>query len=413
MDNYRKMRFSLGSALLGEGNFSFDYGVDNHGQTWWYDEYQIALGKAVSAPINILDKNNKIFKKGIWRRDFENGIVVVNSTDANQNYVFTDEVFSKINGAQDRSVNNGAKINLVSLMGQDAVILLGDLSGRKIPVSSATSPVTSTVSSGSSAAGLIKNSAFNNGAFIRVFNSRGDQTQSGFFAYDSRYPGGAQIIITDIDNDKADETLVNSKGVIIIYRGAQILRSFKPFDNKFSGDISLAVADLESDGSQEIIIGAGRGGGPQVRIFNQDGRLLSGGWFAYDRNFRGGVNVAVIDLNNDGTSEIITGAGAGGGPQARIFNKDGKVLGGFFAYDKNSRNGVAIAAGNIGANKERQIITGPGPGSPPQARMWDKSGKLISQFLAYDQTMKSGITVSASDINRDGTDEILVGTFAY
>ena len=417
MNNFRKMRFSLGSALLGDGDFSFDYGVNNHGQTWWYDEYQIALGKAVSPPINILDKNNATFKKGIWRRDFENGIVVVNSTDTNQNYAFTNEEFNKIDGTQDRSVNNGAKINLVSLMGQDAVILLGDLSARHIPTAAAATPSvptpTPTPTPANSAANLIKDSAFNNGAFVRVFNSTGNQTQAGFFAYDNRYPGSAQIVTTDIDNDKVEETLVNSKGVITIYRGTQILRSFRPFDNKFSGNISLAVADLEGNGSKEIVVGAGAGGGPQVRIFNQDGRLLNGGFFAYDRNFRGGVNVAVIDLNGDGTSEIITGAGAGGGPQVRIFNKDGKVLGGFFAYDKNSRNGVAITVGNVGANQERQIITGSGPGSKPQVRIWNKSGKLIAQFFAYDQAIKGGISVTAADIDGSGTDEILVGTLTY
>jgi hypothetical protein len=420
--NYRKMRFSLGSTLLGNGSFSFDYGVNDHSQTWWYDEYETTLGKAVSAPVNILDKKNRTYKDGLWRRDFENGVVIVNSTAQNQNYVLTNEVLDKINGKQDRSVNNGARVNMVSVMGKDAVVLLGDLQSRIVPAAVpetsvtpiAPTPVVSTPTATISKAGIaIKDSTFKNGTFVRVFNSLGDQLQNGFFAYDSRYPGGAQIISTDLDNDKNYETLVNSNGTITIYRGDKILKSFKPFDGKFKGDISLAAADLDGDGKKEIVVGAGAGGGPQVRIFNKDGRLLNGGFFAYDRNFRGGVNVAAIDLNGDNTYEIITGSGKGGGPQVRIFNKDGKVLGGFFAYDKNSRTGVDVATGNLQDKQEKQIITAPGSGSSAQVRVWNKMGKLISQFSAYDQQMKTSITVSTADVNNNGTDEILAGSVSY
>ncbi len=419
IDDYHKMRFSLGSALLGDGSFSFDYGVNNHGQTWWYDEYSTDLGTAVSAPINILDKNNVTFKKGLWRRDFTNGIVVVNSTDQTQNYVFTDEVFNKLSGTQDPNINNGSRVNLVSIAADDAVILLGDLSSRKIPSASAApapaSPPAAAqpVASGNTTENIITDAVFKNGEFFRVFDQSGNQLRNGFFAYDSRYPGGAQIISADIDNDKIDETLVNSNGTITIYRGTKVLTSFKPFNGVFKGDISLAIADLQGNGQKELVIGAGKGGGPQVRIFSADGRLLSGGFFAYDRNFRGGVNVAAIDYNNDGKDEIFTGAGVGGGPQVRIFNGNGKVLGGFFAYDQNSRSGVSVTVGNVNGTSDRQIITGAGPGAQPQVRVWDKYGKLISQFLAYDKTATAGITVVAADINHDGKDEILAGNTAY
>jgi hypothetical protein len=422
MQNYHKMRFSLGSTLLSDGYFSFDYGDQNHQQTWWYDEYQTALGKPVSAPINILDKNSGVIKKGLWRRDFENGIVVVNSTSQTQNYEFTNEVFTKISGTQDSTVNNGSRINLVSIAAQDAVVLLGDLASRKVPTGILATTVAptvntatpaSTVSSGKTTENIITNAVFKNGVFFRAFDQSGNQKRSGFFAYDGRYPGGAQVISADIDNDKINETIVNNKGVITIYRGTKILSSFKPFDSLFKGDISLAIANLNGNGQKQLVIGAGKGGGPQIRIFNTNGRLLSGGFFAYDRNFRGGVNVATIDINNDGKDEIVTGAGVGGGPQVRIFNQNGKVLGGFFAYDKNSRFGVTVAAGNLNGNSDRQIITGTGPGVQPQVRVWDKFGKLISQFFAYDKTVAGGITVGAADINGDGKDEVLAGSTAY
>jgi hypothetical protein len=416
--NYHKMRFTLGSALLGNSSYSFDYGVDNHGQTWWYDEYSVLLGKAVSSPINILDKSNATFKAGLWRRDFENGVVIVNSTDKTQNYELTNEVLTKISGSQDTTVNNGAKINLASIAAKDAVVLLGDLSSRNIPTATVSTKTSSNSTSSNSSTGkttenIITKAVFKNGAFFRVFNESGNQTRSGFFAYDSRYPSGSQVIFSDIDNDGTKENIVNSNGIITIYRGTKVLTSFKPFDGLFKGDISLAIADLNGNGQKQLVIGAGKGGGPQVRIFNTNGRLLSGGFFAYDRNFRGGVNVAAADINSDGKDEIITGAGVGGGPHVRIFNQDGKVLGSFFAYDKNSRAGVSVATGNLDGAGAKEIITGAGPGAAPQVRVWNNAYKLVSQFLAYDKTATTGIIVSASDVNSDGKDEILAGSTSY
>ncbi|MEO0069618.1 MAG: CARDB domain-containing protein, partial [candidate division WOR-3 bacterium] len=46
-------------------------------------------------------------------------------------------------------------------------------------------------------------------------------------------------------------------------------------------------------------------------------------FFAYDENFKGGVRVAAGDIDKDGWEEIICGAGQGGGPHVRVFERDG------------------------------------------------------------------------------------------
>ena len=409
-ENYRKMRFSLASDLLGGAYFSFDYGVNSHNQTWWYDEYNIDLGKEISSPINILDKKSSAWKNGLWRRDFTNGIAIVNSTNEIKNYVFTDEIFDKINGTQDLIVNNGARVNMVSINPKDGIILLGDLQNRKIPTTEVATPAKPAVSApAETAVSLIKDHSYKNGLFYRVFSTDGQQVQNGFFAYNEKYPGGAQVISTDIDNDGQIETLVNNDGSIFIYRQGNIVKAFKPFDGKFKGDISIAAVDFDGNGQKEIVVGAGQGGGPQIRIFSNTGKLLNGGWFAYDRNFRGGVNLSVADVNGDGQQEIVAGSGVGGGPQVRIFNRDGRLLNSWFAYDKNLRGGVFVTAGNI-SGKGDEIVTGAGQGTLPEVRIFSAAGNLLGKFYAYDKDVKSGIKVTTSDINNDGIDEILAGS---
>lgn len=410
MDDYRKMRFGLGSTLLGDGYYSFDLGEVNHGQTWWYDEYDVALGNAIGSPYNILDKKNKTWKPGIWRRDFENGAVIVNSTKTDQAYVFDGEIFEKINGAQDRRINNGTKVNMVAMMGEDAIVMRKTVDFKPNVASEIEEEKTISVS----ASDVIKNKGFDNGAFVRVFDAQGRQVRNGFFTYKEDYPGSSQVLITDIDNDGGEEELVNYQGLVTIYKNGRILSRFQPYEGKFRGEISFAVADLDGDAVKEIITGAGAGGGPHVRIFNKEGKPLIGGFFAYDKNFRGGVNVAVMDLDGDGTKEIITGAGGGGGPHIRVFSKDGAPLtGGFFAFDKNSRSGARIAVGNVDGMGDNEIIVGSGPGEASQVRIFSKDGKLLNEFSAYDDAPRDGITVIAADLDSNGIDEILIGNRNY
>ena len=48
----------------------------------------------------------------------------------------------------------------------------------------------------------------------------------------------------------------------------------------------------------------------------------------------------------DGVAQIVTGAGAGGGPHVRVFTGAGADTGiGFFAYGSGFTGGVTVAAG--------------------------------------------------------------------
>jgi hypothetical protein len=391
--HYSDVRFGLGSTMMeGHGYFSYSFDISSHGQVWWYDEYDVNLGRAISAPYNLLDRSSPLYRDGLWRRDFENGTVIVNSTNREQLHVFSQEEFEKISGTQDPRVNDGTIINYIRIAPKDAVVLLKR---------------SSTIST-------IKNNSFNNSDFIRVFNQDGRQVRSGFFAYMDNYPSGSQILISDINGDGREEVLVNYRGVISIYRNGLKINEFQPYDGRFAGEISFAVADLDGDGVKEIITGAGQGGGPHVRVFDINGRPLIGGFFAYNEGFRGGVRVAVMDLNGNGLKEIITAAGPGGGPHIRVFDKDGRpLIGGFFAYDNNFRGGVSLAVGDVNGNGEREIITSPGPGREPEVKIFTKDGNFMKSFLAYERDFTNGIRVMADDIDGNRIDEILVGAISF
>jgi hypothetical protein len=196
----------------------------------------------------------------------------------------------------------------------------------------------------------------------------------------------------------------------------------------FPGGVNVAVGDVNNDGTPDIVVGAGPGGGPQVKVF--DGAALLNGtvrvlfsFMAYDVTFHGGVNVTVGDTNLDGFGDIITGAGAGGGPHVKVFSgKDLSVLASFFAYTPSFTGGVTVAASDLGGDNggtagsrkgSAEIVTGAGPGGGPHVKVFDTHttpgvAEVLASFMAYDINFRGGVNVAAGFVtnNRD-TDNFL------
>lgn len=166
-----------------------------------------------------------------------------------------------------------------------------------------------------------------------------------------------------------------------------------PFDS-FAGGMTVAAANLDSDSDIEFVTGAGKGGGPIVRAFDKDGTQISA-FYAYDENFHGGIDVTAADIDNDGKAEIITAAGPGGGPHIKIFKTNGTLVSQFFAYDTNFRGGVNISAADMDGDGKAEIVTGPGAGGGPHVKVFMADGTLKTQLMAYDPNFHGGVDVAA------------------
>lgn len=161
-----------------------------------------------------------------------------------------------------------------------------------------------------------------------------------------------------------------------------------------TGGMSIAVADLGDDGTPEIILGNGLGNEPKVRVLREDGSEI-GSFLAYAPNMGLGVNVAVCDLDGDGEKEIVTSPQRGGGPHIRTFDNFGALIdAGFFAYDEWMRDGVNIACGDLDGESGDEFITMPAVGGGPHVKIWKKSGATLAlsqEFFAFDATDTRGL----------------------
>jgi hypothetical protein len=131
--DYQGMRYGLGSCLLGDGYYSFTATSKNYYGVVWFDEYDAKLGNASAAP-------TAAWSKGVWRREFDNGIVLVNPKGNGPQTVALDGSFVKIKGKQDSATNNGQTVTSVTLKDRDGLILL-----RATPVTRPAAPQKVTV----------------------------------------------------------------------------------------------------------------------------------------------------------------------------------------------------------------------------------------------------------------------------
>jgi hypothetical protein len=190
-----------------------------------------------------------------------------------------------------------------------------------------------------------------------------------------------------------------------------LYRTFDAYSSTFLGGVHVAMGDVNGDGVPDIITGAGPGGGPHVKVFDGVTGVLLTEFFAYDVTFTGGVNVAAADVNGDGHADVITGAGPGGGPHVKIFDvTTGQVLGSYFAYASTFTGGVSVAAGDIDGDGKADVITGAGAGGGPHLKVFhDATSQLLRETFPYDASFTGGLSLAAGDFNGDGKTDIAVG----
>jgi hypothetical protein len=287
------------------------------------------------------------------------------------------------------------------------------------------------------------------GPHVRAFDSRTRAQVLSFFAYGADFRGGVHVATGDVTGDGVEDVVTGpGEGggpLVRVFDGVtgRLVREFLAYAADFRGGVWVAAGDVNGDGRADIITGAGRGGGPHVKVFDGATGALLNERMAYDPVLRGGVTVAAGDVNGDGLADVITGAGVGGGPHVKVYNSStATLLGEFFAFDPAQRFGITVGAGDVNGDGGADVIVGNGAGGgqaaiggspaldqpfpltggPPQVRVFsldliesDILGppggrpRQLADFFAYDSTGRAGVNVAAEDVDLDGHADILTG----
>jgi fibronectin-binding autotransporter adhesin len=187
----------------------------------------------------------------------------------------------------------------------------------------------------------------------------------------------------------------------------KIINSFLPF-TPAAFPIFVAAGDVNGDGKDDIIVAPGEGGAPNVKVFSSPNVSLVNSFFAYGPAFTGGVRLASADVNGDGLADIVTGTGPGVAAEVKVFSgKDLTVLRDFQPFTATFTGGVFVAAGDVNGDGRADIVTGAGSGGPSVKVFDGVSGAAIGAFFAYDAGFTGGVRVAVGDVDGDSVPEII------
>lgn len=379
-ENLKDVRFGLGSSLLEDGYFSYDHGDQNHGQTWWYDEYNVALG----APLNVSKSasHNTSYQPDIWRRDFEHGLVLVNSTHEQKTVDLGGE-YEKINGTQATTVNDGSIVSEIDIEGTDGVIL------RK------------TVSH-------LNDVFFTNGQFARFYGIDGGRLRNGYFLFDEAFKGGDQVLYLDIDGNGARDQIVASGNKITGTKDdGQPLFKIYPYTAQYKGSITLAFGNLGDDKFSELYVAPSQGNYP-IKIYNITGDEIFPDWFPFGKKYSGGYSIAIAGKGAGG--RVIVGSGKGRVGTVGIYNAGLNKMVEIIVYDKKYTGGVAVAAGDFDGNGVAEIATGFGGGTYPVLKMYNLAGGQFAPSITFKSQSFRGAGLRAADVDFNGKDDLVLLT---
>jgi hypothetical protein len=257
------------------------------------------------------------------------------------------------------------------------------------------------------------------GPEIRIVHGLGQTIVQDFYAYDPRFLGGVRVAIGDVMAPGVPD-VVTAPGPgggpdvrVFDLSTGRLVREFMAYSPFFSGGVFVAVADVNGDGYADIITGADYGGGPHVKVFSGKDQSLLYSFMAYDPDFLGGVRVAAGDVDGDGKADIITAPGPGGGPDIRVYSgADGHLIREFMAYDYRFGGGVYVSAGDFNKDGKMDIVTAAGAGGGPHVEVFSGTdGSLLKNFMAFGSNYGAGVRVAViGDVNGDGVPEIVAAT---
>jgi hypothetical protein len=244
------------------------------------------------------------------------------------------------------------------------------------------------------------------GPHVIVTDGANSRQLLSFLAFDPSISAGVGVAAGDVSGDGFPDVIAatgsGGSPVVRVFDGRDfsIIRQIQPLGAAHTGGFHVAAGDVNGDGWCDIIVGRASGAPGTVHVYDGRTSALLHQFTPYDPSFVGGVFVAGGDVTGDGFADIVTGAGAGGGPIVRVVdgvtgNSVSGALGGFYAYTPTFSGGVRVAASDLNFDRVADVIVGPGAGSGPQVKVFSGATSAeLSAFSAFDGAFSGGVFVA-------------------
>jgi len=259
-------------------------------------------------------------------------------------------------------------------------------------------------------------SPLDGGPNVRVFHydaAAGTLELDGWFmAYQEEFKGGVLVATGDVNGDGQKDIITypeetggaNVRAYTYNSETAEfeLISWIQAFDENYRGSLTVKVADLDKDNQSEIIIAPATNGGPNLRVYSYNsanGNFDLKDWeMVYAADFRGGVGLAVSNLDGDAYREVVVYPLSNGGPNLRVYEYDAEgqltLMDWTYAYAEDFRGEMTVRIADLDGNGVSSLIVTPLSGGGPNVRIIDvESDELTvsNWFMAYDEAFRGGV----------------------
>lgn len=242
---------------------------------------------------------------------------------------------------------------------------------------------------------------------IKAFDLKGQQVKN--LTLPSGVDGSRDFAIADINGDLNPELVVcygpGISSLVDVYNlSGELLKQYQPYAKNFRGGCYISIADLNGDGRPEVITGAGASGGPQVAVLSGDKFQT---FWAFSSKLRNGVRVLVADLGSDGKAEVIAFSNYNQAPEIAVFGNTFHKINSF-KLDGLNNNGLNVVVGDFNGDGEKELAAAGGYGQAAQIRFYSKDFVLLKDLDYHKKDFRGGLNLAAIDVNNDGKSELAV-----
>jgi hypothetical protein len=249
--------------------------------------------------------------------------------------------------------------------------------------------------------------------------------------FGNTYTGGVRVAVGDVTGDGVADVVAGSNGdlaaqVRVIDGATGAVRPGELLGQpSYTGTVCLSAGDVTGDGVADVAVGTNEGR-PRVRVFR-------GGDFAKladfrpgpSSGFRGQTQVALADVNADGTADLVATARYSNG--IRFYGFDGdtlrpnttrlKVFANFTLAASAWPNGQTLSAGDVTGDGYADLVLGSATGDSPQLVVYSGQSLVgsntrvkVADFVPAGASSATPVRVAVRDVNGDGIPDILTAS---